>query len=233
MMVLNMVKILIAIFILFSCMPRAFSQGAQTLSDDDLDAVCAGGLNIDINAVVELLRGTFVHQTNIGVISGSSVFDAKTGNVNIAQFNGNPGEASLAQENITLILATGSDIDSATINNVNFAQIDSSSGQAALNQSSVSCMLAPAGNILNSVINNLNIATVSEAVINSEINQQCVNILVCRDGGLIDTRVNNANVVNSAAIPEGSISSKTSVIKSFNIADFEVIIGMNGSITLD
>jgi len=120
-------QLIIFSFLVFSLNFPAFSfaEQAQVLSDEELDCVYAGGLQVDWDVIDAAQQSAVAIQSNLGAMAsfGAGITNGSISNSNYATIF-NAGNSSLAaQNNIALAVARGGDINSLTIDNMNHAVV--------------------------------------------------------------------------------------------------------------
>lgn len=116
------ISLLITFIYLFSYVPVTYAYHAVPLSDNELDNLCVGGFDFDLDAAYAF-RAAFVSQNNISVVS---TFNANNININatnqaLVRNTGNSAVAS--QANISLVFSKLGNIVNTVINHLNVADV--------------------------------------------------------------------------------------------------------------
>lgn len=101
----------------------AYSSRVEVLSDKELDEICVGGFDFNLNAAYAF-RSAVASQSNIAAVAtlnSSSAVNINATNQAIIRNQGNSAVAS--QINISTVLAKIGDITNAIINNLNVADV--------------------------------------------------------------------------------------------------------------
>ena len=228
-------KIVLVIFILTivsGLSSLSYAYQATQLSDQELDNICAGGFNIDINAA-RAFRSAVLSQNNITSIASikGNVTHTSITSSNHASI-ANAVIPALDQSNISAVIAKAGDIVGAIIKNINDVDANNTAPNASVNtfssktsnfldQNNVALAVALDGNVKNTTINNVNSATLNNAGNSSPINESNIAIVVA--GGVVEnTSITNSNVAKVDNVKVSSSGGlKVSYLKNGKLTDFK------------
>lgn len=115
-------SLLVTLIYLLSFLPQSYAYQAIGLSDKELENLCVGGFDFNLNAAYAF-RAAIVNQNNIAAVSSLN-----QANININASNKalvrNQGNFALAKQvNTSVIFSKVGDIANAVINNLNLADV--------------------------------------------------------------------------------------------------------------
>lgn len=173
-------KIVVVIGIIFSNVPYAFC-GAQLMSDSELDSVCAGGLDINVDAVLSLRQSAAISQCNVAATSGFSNAGTNISNMNSATIISTIGSVSVNQKNMAYVVATEGDVTSASIDNLNYAYVNSVDPNPEITQENVAMLIAMNGSVRDCTISNVNIVEFPGQVSNAILKRDNISVIVAQN----------------------------------------------------
>lgn len=190
------IKILVIAGIIFSNAPYAFC-GARSMSDSELDSISAGGLDINVDAVLSLRQSAAISQCNVAATSGLSNIGTNISNLNSATIMSTIGSISVNQKNMAYVVATDGDVSNAFIDNLNYAYVDSVDPDPEITQENVAMLIAMNGSVRDCAISNVNTVEFPGQVNNAILKMDNISVVVAQNSS-------NNSIINSNQIIYGN-----------------------------